>query len=671
MVGRTEVCKECGYMNVIPQSNWRRFLNFDERHSLTLKIAVCVVAIAAVAITVCVAISNMKSPSQALTEKCESLKAANDALEADNTKLRDSNQNLASRLEDEKNRAAALKDEQFNLKAQVRDLRSQADKVAEVSSAQDSAPAGPVAASPPTSLYSDPTPAVPAGPPSGVPQPARAARLAEGISAPIPRTQRRGPNGAVQEDAIPRIDPATIAMPPSDDPLAKLYAEAVKGVVRVDILGPKPVAGYMGSGFAIGQKGAIVTNYHVIRGANKGTVTFHDGSTRDILGVFAYDKAQDIAILATDPGAADFHPLKLATSLPPIMSTVMAIGHGEGFNFAPTEGRVQAVMSGEEMRKLGVTIVSPGTEYVRTTCQIWPGNSGGPLVSKDGEVVGVNAVIFKPVAIADPMYFAVSVLRLRALVDKASTTPMSLESVAAREEDSDWHPTTRDDQIDPIAGWVPKQKFKCSVVSDTILRVRNCTSCPNCSGKGTVTAKQGTPDHVILGIGGGIVRGNERETTVTCPACRGTGRAWSDTAYAQMANLAEQLVLLNEKSGAPEEIHRLEDAGHATFQRAAVNRAEAAKACNKAATRVLANPADNIGKPVVFYGTLLRPIHSGKDTLWIVWIYGTEWQFALVYAKDGLGVLEGQPCVVAGINLKPITGYNLSVIYACAVEAVN
>lgn len=139
----------------------------------------------------------------------------------------------------------------------------------------------------------------------------------------------------------------------------------------------------VGSGFLIDSDGLIVTNYHVVKGANVIRVTLTDGRKFDgkIIG---HDAPTDIALvrisasgLATLP-LGDFSGVRVG-------DWAIAIGSPLGFKTTVTAGIISALNRDIRQNK--------GVAFIQTDAPINPGNSGGPLLNLKGEVVGVNTMI--------------------------------------------------------------------------------------------------------------------------------------------------------------------------------------------------------------------------------------------------------------------------------------
>jgi putative serine protease PepD len=139
-----------------------------------------------------------------------------------------------------------------------------------------------------------------------------------------------------------------------------------------------------GSGFEVDDEGTVVTAAHVVDEASSVEVILQDGSTREaeVLGV---DDATDLAVIRFDPEGAELHPLKLAdSSALKVGASVAAIGAPFEYAWSFSTG----IVSG-----LDRTIEAPNgftvAHAIQTDAAVNPGNSGGPLLDAEGEVIGV------------------------------------------------------------------------------------------------------------------------------------------------------------------------------------------------------------------------------------------------------------------------------------------
>ena len=175
-------------------------------------------------------------------------------------------------------------------------------------------------------------------------------------------------------------------------------------------------AASLGSGFVISADGSILTNYHVIRGAEEIVVKLSDRRQlpATVIGV---DPASDLALLKV--AADDLPVVKIGSSERlKVGEWVVAIGSPFGFDHSVTKGIVSA-----KGRSVGMERYVP---FIQTDVAINPGNSGGPLFNLEGEVVGINSQIysrtggFMGVSFAIPIDLAMDVARQLAEYGKVS-----------------------------------------------------------------------------------------------------------------------------------------------------------------------------------------------------------------------------------------------------------
>ncbi|MDE5713021.1 MAG: Do family serine endopeptidase [Muribaculaceae bacterium] len=154
--------------------------------------------------------------------------------------------------------------------------------------------------------------------------------------------------------------------------------------------GNEPVQSGLGSGVIISEDGYIVTNNHVIDGADKLEVLLNDNSTYEA-SVIGTDEATDLALIKID--AEKLSPITFGDSEQlKIGEWVLAVGNPFGFNSTVTAGIVSAKARslGQNGRngKMGME------SYIQTDAALNPGNSGGALVNLKGELIGVNSAIY-------------------------------------------------------------------------------------------------------------------------------------------------------------------------------------------------------------------------------------------------------------------------------------
>ena len=196
-----------------------------------------------------------------------------------------------------------------------------------------------------------------------------------------------------QTMATPSTDASTSAT--SSWSVNEIYERAAPGVVQINSLTATPDsfsgtgrAHALGSGFVVDKAGHIVTNYHVVQGADEIRVSF---SNRDTVGaeLVGTDPSTDLAVLRVDASAGALRPLELGDSdQVEVGDPVVAIGNPFGLDRTVTAGIVSALQR---------AITAPNRftidHVIQTDAPINQGNSGGPLLNRKGQVIGVNTQI--------------------------------------------------------------------------------------------------------------------------------------------------------------------------------------------------------------------------------------------------------------------------------------
>ena len=183
--------------------------------------------------------------------------------------------------------------------------------------------------------------------------------------------------------------PGKNGMPES---FADLIAEVAPAVVNIIAIenGTEAEAGSegQGSGFVVTADGQVVTNYHVIRGADDLTVEFGTGQ-RYSASVVGTDEESDIAVLKIKSNQA-FQYVQFRGGKPiRVGDWVLAMGNPLGIGQSSTVGIISAIERDAEGS-------GPYVDYIQTDAVINRGNSGGPLFDLTGQVIGINSAIFSP-----------------------------------------------------------------------------------------------------------------------------------------------------------------------------------------------------------------------------------------------------------------------------------
>ncbi len=196
----------------------------------------------------------------------------------------------------------------------------------------------------------------------------------------------------------------------------------------------EPVQSGLGSGVIISEDGYIVTNNHVVDGADKLEVLFNDNSSYDAK-IIGTDEASDLALIKVD--AKDLTPITFGDSeTVKIGEWVLAVGNPFGFNSTVTAGIVSA-----KARSLGpnhkgnLSIES----FIQTDAALNPGNSGGALVNLKGELIGINSAIYSNTGSYSGFSFAIPttiVKKVMADIRQYGTVQRAVLGASVRELDA-------------------------------------------------------------------------------------------------------------------------------------------------------------------------------------------------------------------------------------------
>ncbi len=248
-----------------------------------------------------------------------------------------------------------------------------------------------------------PPPAEPP-PPAPRPVPGQGVGSAPGLAATTPPHP---------EDVLKGLDP-------DERNNILVYASVNKSVVNITteatetgLFGEESSSSGSGSGFVIDKAGHILTNFHVVQGADTVKVTLFDGS-QHAARVVGADAANDVAVLQIGAPADKLVPVTFGDSSRVMVGQkILALGNPFGLERTLTSGIVSSLerslksVNGRTIRGI-----------IQTDAAVNPGNSGGPLLNSHGEVIGMNTAIVSHVGQSAGISFAVPINGIRRILDQ-------------------------------------------------------------------------------------------------------------------------------------------------------------------------------------------------------------------------------------------------------------
>ena len=212
------------------------------------------------------------------------------------------------------------------------------------------------------------------------------------------------------------------ALDPDERINVKVYAAANKSVVNITteaegfgFFGDETSTG-TASGFVFDKHGRILTNFHVVQGADSVRVTLFDGTQHDAR-VIGADPSTDVAVLVIDVPAEKLVPISFGDSSNLLVGQkILALGNPFGLERTLTSGIISS-LDRSLKAKNGRMIKG----IIQTDAAINPGNSGGPLLNSRGQVIGLNTAIVSQVGQSAGISFAVPINSIARILDQLIT----------------------------------------------------------------------------------------------------------------------------------------------------------------------------------------------------------------------------------------------------------
>lgn len=399
-----------------------------------------------------------------------------------------------------------------------------------------------------------------------------------------------------------------------------------------------------GTGFLVSKEGYAVTNFHVIQGGTAGVARF-DGSKMEIpTELWAVEPGYDLAIVKLQPDKNTTlpPPLSIATTPPTPGTEVFALGFPE-LGFTVTKGVCSAIRDFEVFPKdlqrvLDKAHYSHDSRWIQTDCTINHGNSGGPLVTGAGQVVGINTWSPTKPEFRN-VYFAASILSAQKLLADLPDKPLTF-AAANRKYGGEAVAT---------AGfpWISVPRAMTAVSLTTRMAALASTiTCTRCSGKGTITVNRqvgtrsnGAWDTPIM-----------QESQETCPLCN--GREYNATAFtAQSAQVVQVIAQLD--PNLKDYDKQLKEAGRRIWA-LSQKYPMAFVQLNLAADWTRSQQKSPKGLPLMLVGKLVDTVDSGDSELSLVACKGIVYAMnrpALSAASKGDTVVFGG-LLAGGITLE-------------------
>lgn len=173
-----------------------------------------------------------------------------------------------------------------------------------------------------------------------------------------------------------------------------------------------------GSGFFIGTHGEVISNWHVIEGANSAVVKTFDGSSYLVKQILGGNKESDLVFLSVDTRNNPIQTLPIADSTPEIGERVLVVGNPLSLEFSVSDGIVAAIRDIPEY---------PSGKVIQITAPVSPGSSGSPVINMRGEAIAVAFYVYFK---GENLNFAIPGQRVKDIVTNPNQSPISLSELS-------------------------------------------------------------------------------------------------------------------------------------------------------------------------------------------------------------------------------------------------
>lgn len=216
---------------------------------------------------------------------------------------------------------------------------------------------------------------------------------------------------APKQENVAQSPPKAEKEIPQDEPVAQVASQVEPSVVQVNVSGVQTSQpgsqeqSGLGSGVIYRQDGYVITNNHVVEGASEVNIAFADGTTEqgEVVGA---DPRTDLAVVQVDRNslpAANFNE----NGAPIVGQLAVAIGSPSGFESTVTAGVVSGLNREIPPELTGGGQQAALVDLIQTDAAISPGNSGGALANRSGQIMGINVAYLPPETGAEGIGFAI------------------------------------------------------------------------------------------------------------------------------------------------------------------------------------------------------------------------------------------------------------------------